>query len=826
MKHSFVLKTIALILCAVSLFGIVASGFGIYVLTEMGLYSKTVPQLREDQIQRDGAALAQTIALRYASTTLGGAPTGLVTQELPSTWNNSGVLSGQYGYVLMDNQGNVLDSLGSAEGDNTTVVRFPVTGQYIHLVSLMTEREKYPSRFTDPEDYTNAVLEGDLYLYEAVPPEGAVLYAIYYRAGDDFSSEVSTGSTIGTAYYLADGFLACLFTDLSLSFPENTTITDVTVVGADGTLLYEASSVNGVGYFTRSGNQFLYVSTIARRDTHAETVPETTAETTPETVPETTAETVPETTPETVPETTEPAVTLDLEDNLPDSGMAEVVEIYAELDNGDEVYHVDEYGVGRVTREEDGTFTFSSYDSWEADTGKVLHIVFLNADGDVLFEASCDEGVGELYLDDNKVCFRSDLPVIPEPTVPETTAETVPPTTAPETVPATEAETEPEATVPDVTEPILINGRPLAEMSVVNAEYYDFDTQQNMHAAYVYIPMPEYTVELYLTDASFTNHQLYYVLELLRSVRTLLLPLLIVSIILTLGSGIYLLIAAGHGKDGIVRAGGLNKTPLDLYLLIIALSIPLFLFYALEGGSYLLRQSFSVAAVCAIGFTFAACLLTVSFLFAAAAQLRTPGGFWWRNTLVAHSFRLLLGLSVALEDFGRNKLFPKISRFSQKLWYVICRVLVWMYRTTEKICIRAGSAFRILFSRIGILLHKFLSLLPLTWQWLLIGFLMFLLIGICITTNGEELLVIMCLCLSVSLIVYGAHCFGTLLDSTKKMRKGNLDTKVDDKLMVGAFKEFAGELNELASVAVVAAQKQLNSERMKSELITNVSHDI
>ena len=58
------------------------------------------------------------------------------------------------------------------------------------------------------------------------------------------------------------------------------------------------------------------------------------------------------------------------------------------------------------------------------------------------------------------------------------------------------------------------------------------------------------------------------------------------------------------------------------------------------------------------------------------------------------------------------------------------------------------------------------------------------------------------------------------------MSKGDLDTQVDDKHMVGAFKDFAEDLNGLAGVAVVAAQKQLKSERMKTELITNVSHDI
>ena len=40
------------------------------------------------------------------------------------------------------------------------------------------------------------------------------------------------------------------------------------------------------------------------------------------------------------------------------------------------------------------------------------------------------------------------------------------------------------------------------------------------------------------------------------------------------------------------------------------------------------------------------------------------------------------------------------------------------------------------------------------------------------------------------------------------------------------FDEFADALNALANVAVVAAKEQMRSERMKTELITNVSHDI
>ena len=79
---------------------------------------------------------------------------------------------------------------------------------------------------------------------------------------------------------------------------------------------------------------------------------------------------------------------------------------------------------------------------------------------------------------------------------------------------------------------------------------------------------------------------------------------------------------------------------------------------------------------------------------------------------------------------------------------------------------------------------------------------------------------------SLTTILYGSNCFGRLLEGAKRMRSGDLESKVEDNYLVGCFREFAGELNGLADVAMVAAQNQLKSERMKTELITNVSHDI
>ena len=117
------------------------------------------------------------------------------------------------------------------------------------------------------------------------------------------------------------------------------------------------------------------------------------------------------------------------------------------------------------------------------------------------------------------------------------------------------------------------------------------------------------------------------------------------------------------------------------------------------------------------------------------------------------------------------------------------------------------------------------GLLPLTWQWLLTG---------CALGGGLFLAILglhgfwmlFFLAAGVAMILYGANVFGTLLDAAKRMRGGDLEIKVDDKLMLGAFRDFAVELNGLSDVVQLAAQKQMRSERMRTELITNVSHDI
>jgi signal transduction histidine kinase len=76
------------------------------------------------------------------------------------------------------------------------------------------------------------------------------------------------------------------------------------------------------------------------------------------------------------------------------------------------------------------------------------------------------------------------------------------------------------------------------------------------------------------------------------------------------------------------------------------------------------------------------------------------------------------------------------------------------------------------------------------------------------------------------MVLYGGYAFGTLLLGARKMAEGDLNHKISTKYLRGSFRECAERLNSLSDTAMREAQNRLKSERMKTELITNVSHDI
>lgn len=277
---------------------------------------------------------------------------------------------------------------------------------------------------------------------------------------------------------------------------------------------------------------------------------------------------------------------------------------------------------------------------------------------------------------------------------------------------------------------------------------------------------------------------------------------------------VYLCCAAGH-KPGSqeIRPGGLNCLPLDLYLSLLMGFGLLYAYIGIMGVRYLMSQGNTIAFAYYGYGGYLCCLGFVGFCFACAAQFKAPGCYWWRHSITGLCWKGLVWCW---------RFFWKCAAWCYRiLWAIILPILGWAAGLVKK----AWAFVKKLWKRFWKLLARLYGLLPLVWQWVLTGLMIYGGFAMALGFDSGFLLLVVVLA-GVALTVYSAYIFGTLLDAAKRMRGGDLDIKVDEKYMLGAYKDMARELNGLSDVVQVAAQKQMRSERMRTELITNVSHDI
>ena len=77
-----------------------------------------------------------------------------------------------------------------------------------------------------------------------------------------------------------------------------------------------------------------------------------------------------------------------------------------------------------------------------------------------------------------------------------------------------------------------------------------------------------------------------------------------------------------------------------------------------------------------------------------------------------------------------------------------------------------------------------------------------------------------------ALLIYGSWATHTITQSIRDMANGNIHKKTDPSNLFFIFRKQAEGLNSLGDGLQAAVQAQMKSERFKTELITNVSHDI
>ena len=437
---------------------------------------------------------------------------------------------------------------------------------------------------------------------------------------------------------------------------------------------------------------------------------------------------------------------------------------------------------------------------------------------------------GQLYQDSSVPIVAEPtvvmtMPPVTEPSVPQETAAHIAPTEDPAAAdPADPAETvvpteeaadyslsvaKAESVQPTYEEAMA---RVAGQEVLYTEEYYgtyedEYGYWHELVYTVDYYEGPAYDVYVVLTNQTIMDAD-YMLVSVLYPYKDYYIPVILGALVAFIVTLVFLLAVAGRRSKGEIHLAAINRIPLDLYALCCAgLSVGLAMPVVLLFESAIYESAFNIwdnprlcLLICGLcGFGIAS--LIIGFLYAFAAQSKAPDNYWLRHSCIGWALRM--AITVLRYVLGlAGKVLRWLGRGLQHI-YCGCRAVVQM--------------------------------LPIIWQWLLTAFAMvfvpalFLLFAANSRHFGEFFwgsLCILSIVADIALVCYSAWCFGILLKGVRHMAKGNLNHQIDTRFLLGCFREFAEQLNALAGAAQVAAERQMKSERMKAELITNVSHDI
>ncbi len=312
-------------------------------------------------------------------------------------------------------------------------------------------------------------------------------------------------------------------------------------------------------------------------------------------------------------------------------------------------------------------------------------------------------------------------------------------------------------------------------------DWYDEKTGTYQEYILTRVDGPVYTVELYLQEGAYQAVQdlELQAASLLWQLRYTMIGIFVAALAVFTASLTYLCFAAGHkpNQQGIAP-GGLNRLPLDIY-----------------GAAAVVLSIFGVYGIA----------------FCASGVIDQQYRAWAISGMVAAATVMAMALVGFVFAFAAQR---KLGRRALLKRTLVGRVLVWCWHKGKWVWSFVWKA-----------ILRLMEVLPLVWQWLLAGLLFGLLLLISIRTKNG-LLLLLTVTSYIAACAYGSYAFGQLLKQAKEMNNGDLSVKKENPLLVGCFKNFALQLSSLSGVVSAAAQEQMKSERMKAELITNVSHDL
>ena len=232
---------------------------------------------------------------------------------------------------------------------------------------------------------------------------------------------------------------------------------------------------------------------------------------------------------------------------------------------------------------------------------------------------------------------------------------------------------------------------------------------------------------------------------------------------------IYLFFAAGHYPDEErPRAGVIEKVPLDVFTLAYLIAAVIFAVVIIMILTY---GTFNILTVCVLMFL---CILAY---------------------LITLMYALSFAIRIKCGGIGKTLL--------------IYRVFAWIFRKI------AG----------------FFHMIPLIWKTMLAIAFYFIADIIVIFLFGWDADILFFYYIVKNLIaafvlLCAAVSMRKLQKGGERIANGDLSYQLNTKTLMGDYKDFAETLNSISDSMSIAVEERIKSERMKTELITNVSHDI
>lgn len=237
---------------------------------------------------------------------------------------------------------------------------------------------------------------------------------------------------------------------------------------------------------------------------------------------------------------------------------------------------------------------------------------------------------------------------------------------------------------------------------------------------------------------------------------------------------VFLMSAAGHraGCVGIV-SGPMTKIPLDIFTAATAGIIVLIWAFVINfDNSNSIMALYAEIIIAAFVITLA---IVIGYLISFATRVKL--GKWWRNTLIYIILHFLYNLIKTI-FLGIVHLFQNLPL----IWRTVL-ALMFLFVVNFAIALFDDAESRVLY-------------------WFIESVIIF------------------------AVVTYSAISLRKLQEGGRNIANGDLSYRVNTEKMFGDFKQHGENLNSIGLGMTRAVDEQMKSERLKTELITNVSHDI